>query len=437
MRIGPGGGEAPQQAERQWRICAEALAQRLAGLKVKDLDEAEAIAERRGALEAELQQLRQAASAIPWARLQRDASDQQERRQRLAVALQPHAARLEQLRQRDELPEGREALEQWRDALAAAARQLEEQRSGWLDQLQQLRRSGAEQDQQQRSGEQRLQQLLGSLAALEERLHQLHERHGDLDGMDRQLAEQERELLRRREALTALEQQISSALEAAGCPAAADPGQLLSLLQAEKEALLTRRGQHQQAIQSLSAQDPTAAVEQSQAELEQADAACSRLELQARALQHLLRHLDEARRQLSERYSQPLTDAVTRYLDCLACPGYRPGLDFEPSAGLSNLQLSQGGEGFRFEELSGGMREQLNGALRLAMAELLQPAYDGVLPLLFDDAFTSSDPSRLSGLRRMLELAIEQGLQIVLLSCTPDLYAPLVQGGGMEHHLES
>ena len=68
------------------------------------------------------------------------------------------------------------------------------------------------------------------------------------------------------------------------------------------------------------------------------------------------------------------------------------------------------------------MREQLAGALRLALAEVLQPAYDGCLPLVFDDAFTNSDPQRLPGLRCMLRLAMEHGVQVVLLSCDPAAY---------------
>jgi hypothetical protein len=149
----------------------------------------------------------------------------------------------------------------------------------------------------------------------------------------------------------------------------------------------------------------------------------------------LLGRFDQERRSLSQRYSLPLGQAISRYLNCLAVPGYEPGLDFEPNKGFANLQLRQGGEGFRFEELSGGMREQLNGALRLAIAEVLQPAYDGCLPLLFDDAFTNSDPTRQEGLRQMLQQGIARGLQIVLLSCTPELYAPLLSGGGRRHEL--
>lgn len=44
--------------------------------------------------------------------------------------------------------------------------------------------------------------------------------------------------------------------------------------------------------------------------------------------------------------------------------------------------------------------------------------------------------AELQRLRQMLQQGIQQGLQIVLLSCTPELYAPLLASGGQRHQLE-
>ncbi|MEB3322990.1 MAG: SbcC/MukB-like Walker B domain-containing protein, partial [Synechococcaceae cyanobacterium] len=79
-------------------------------------------------------------------------------------------------------------------------------------------------------------------------------------------------------------------------------------------------------------------------------------------------------------------------------------------------------EAYAFAELSGGMREQLAAALRLAMADVLRGAHDGCLPLIFDDAFTNSDPQRIEVLKRMLAMAVERGLQVIVLSCDPEAY---------------
>lgn len=431
LRISPGGGGAPQQAQAQWLACRQALGQQLEQLEVRDLEQAEAISSQRQALEAELQRLRRAASAIPWARLQQEQAEQQQRQQRLSAALASCSTELEQLqRTQAGLADSRDQLEQWRSALEAQIGALEHSRLQGQHQLQQARQQHAALDAGQRQREQQLQQLAGSISGLEQQVAQLTQLHGEPALLESAITQLEQDCTQRQQDLAQLERQI-----AAAGPETADPEQGLRQLQAEKDGLLTRRGQQQQAIVSLSDQDPAAAVEQAQAEHEQAEAELQRLQLQIQALQLLLERFDQERRSLSQRYSRPLGQAISRYLGCLAVAGYEPTLAFDPNRGFGNLQLRQGDEGFRFEELSGGMREQLNGALRLAIAEVLQPAYDGCLPLVFDDAFTNSDPTRQEGLRRMLQQGIQQGLQVVLLSCTPELYLPLLAAGGQRHRL--
>jgi len=107
-------------------------------------------------------------------------------------------------------------------------------------------------------------------------------------------------------------------------------------------------------------------------------------------------------------------------------------LAFDPQQGFQDLQLRQGSEAYSFDRLSGGMREQLAAALRLALAEVLHPAYDHCLPLVFDDAFTNSDRDRLIGLKRMLRRGMEQGIQILLLSCHPQDYRDLDTAGSQQ-----
>jgi len=51
------------------------------------------------------------------------------------------------------------------------------------------------------------------------------------------------------------------------------------------------------------------------------------------------------------------------------------------------------------------------------------PAYNNCLPLVFDDAFSNSDRERLLGLERMLQRALQQGLQLVLFTCQPENYS--------------
>jgi uncharacterized protein YhaN len=96
---------------------------------------------------------------------------------------------------------------------------------------------------------------------------------------------------------------------------------------------------------------------------------------------------------------------------------------------LSGLRLDRSGAGlgvFPFESLSGGTREQVGVALRLAMAEVLAADHDGCLPVVLDDAFANSDPERTRALQSMLYRAASQGgLQLIVLTSNPDHYSGL------------
>jgi hypothetical protein len=78
-----------------------------------------------------------------------------------------------------------------------------------------------------------------------------------------------------------------------------------------------------------------------------------------------------------------------------------------------------------FESLSGGTREQVAAAVRLATTELLATDYDGCLPVVFDDAFAFADGVRVKSVQGMLDLAAARGLQVIVLSCNPSDYSSL------------
>jgi uncharacterized protein YhaN len=82
------------------------------------------------------------------------------------------------------------------------------------------------------------------------------------------------------------------------------------------------------------------------------------------------------------------------------------------------LEWRRGNEAvFGFDVLSTGAREQFGAAIRVSMAEVLAKAYEGTLPVLFDDAFANSDSERQAGVYRMLEIASDRGMQVFLLTC--------------------
>jgi DNA repair exonuclease SbcCD ATPase subunit len=414
LQISPGGGQALPRALEQQQQCCQQLEQLQQQLQLNSSDQAETIERQRTALERELNNLRQAAKAIPWSGLQQRLEQIEPRRQQLAMALgdcevaplDPGELRSEQesLRQRSgELSHGLERSNQ-------QLRELEQNR---------LSRQAAQERLRGRCG-----QLEGSLQVLGERLQHLNSTEaaaGELDTHQQQLG-----ALR-----TELEHLQRARLHGGSANPAADAAEQLEALEREKDRLLSQLGQAQQRSQSLGAANPMAELEQRQVAWEEAEAERAALEQRAMALRLLLERFHSAQSTLANRYSEPLRAAITPYLTELdlaelASQPHQPLLAFDPQQGFHDLQLRQGEEAFAFERLSGGMREQLGATVRLAMAEVLKPAYADALPLVFDDAFTNSDRERLVGLRRMLERGIQQGIQIVLLTCHADDYAALL-----------
>lgn len=147
----------------------------------------------------------------------------------------------------------------------------------------------------------------------------------------------------------------------------------------------------------------------------------------AQAVAMLDEMFQEEQRTLSEQFTQPLADKISGYLQCIFGAGARAQVDLENNEfmGLRLFRPESGGATFPFDTLSGGAREQTAGAVRLAMAEVLAADHGGCLPVVFDDAFAYSDPERVTSLQRMLDLAANRGIQVIVLTCNPTDYAAL------------
>ena len=200
-----------------------------------------------------------------------------------------------------------------------------------------------------------------------------------------------------------------------------------ALLTRQQEQLIDQRGAAKQRCDSISAADPFAAVEQARLQLETAEADHRQLRRVIEAHQLLRNLFQEAQADLSSRYSEPLAQAIGTYLRPLVPDGPVARLSYDQTRGFQGLQLRRGQEYYDFAALSGGMREQLAAALRLSMADVLKEAHDGCLPLVFDDAFTNSDPERIDLVKRMLSAAVERGLQVILLTCDPSAYGTFAE----------
>ncbi len=425
LRLSPGGGQALPQAQAELENCRGSLQSLVKSLGVADSEAAEVIEQQRRSHETDLANLRQAAQEIPWSGLKERLEAIAPRRQQLQQYLLDQGGALEQWGQ--EHPGGdlrrlkRADLECWQQELRREVLQLEQE----LGTGQRRQQQHEQLLQQQRDGLQRtrnrLEQLTGSLSLLKERLAQ----SSSAEQKPEQEALLQAQLEQRLQELTVVEQELTELRQQRGAPPGEDASALQTQLEhavQQKDQLLSERGQCEQHCISLGSSNPAAELELAQAQLEDALRERKRLEQEGRALLLLQERFHQAQTELANRYSEPLRMAMNPYLELLVGEPQQALLSFDPQVGFNKLQLLQQQEAYDFDRLSGGMREQMAGALRLAMAEVLQGAYDGVLPLVFDDAFTNTDRDRLQLLQRMLERGMEQGVQIVLLSCHPEDY---------------
>ena len=199
----------------------------------------------------------------------------------------------------------------------------------------------------------------------------------------------------------------------------------LEALQQRREDLIDRRGRAKERCDQISASDPYDRLAEAEAQAINARDELTQFRQRIKAQKLLQDLFRSAQNDLSQRYSQPLGDAVNDLLATVVGEGSTSRLTFQQSSGFQGLQLCRGTGVYDFGELSGGMREQLTAAVRLAMADVLRPGHDGCLPLVFDDAFTNSDPGRIQRLTAMLSQAADRGLQIIVLSCDPTPYTAI------------
>ena len=440
LRISPGGGKANLEAAEALEARAQSLLNLQQQAGVGSSEAAEQIAGQRQELERELARLRQAAGAIPWSRLSEQIGALEPRRERLLRHLERHRQLRLAIAQEDGLPDQREGLESWLDALRHQSSQAGLRRQQVEAGLQARRQQLADRIAACSQLERQLAELGGSLAPLKQRQLALEKLHGTQAALAADLEHRRQELHIQGGELAELKGSLRELLPEASAANQPDHDEenwvdnwieeLIQQLDAEKDGLLTSRGQNEQLCLSLSVEDPAAAVEQCLARLESAQGEREAIERQTLALQILQSLFHRARQEFSQRYREPLEEAIGPYLEDLGSRDQQVRLDFDPKRGFGDFELQQGIQRYGFEQLSGGMREQLATALRLALAEVLLPGYDGCLPLIFDDAFTNSDPRRLGGLHRMLGRGLAKGAQIILLSCNPADYLEFATKNG-------
>lgn len=420
LEIAPGGGQALGDLEQTVQSAREQLASSLAALKVVSVAAAEELLEQRTALEQQLAAL--GAAPTDPDQLEQQNATLQQRLADLDGELQDLTEVRQGMEMEQPLPEALSALQALQQRVSATGKHTNTAVGSAEKQLE-AARSALQQFQTQRISEaSQIEVVRAELADRRQRLAPLNSQHGDRDALAAKVAGLRQE---RQQAEVKLDQLNTERAALTSQDAEQEQQRLLQQIDAltrRQEELLDQRGAAKQRCDSISSQDPFAAVEQARLQLETAEAEHAQLLRLTQAHQLLQQLFHEAQADLSSRYSEPLARAIGDYLRPLVPDGQVARLSYDQSKGFQGLQLRRGQEYYDFEALSGGMREQLAAALRLSMADVLKEAHDGCLPLVFDDAFTNADPERVDLVKRMLSAAVDRGLQVILLTCDPAAY---------------
>jgi DNA repair exonuclease SbcCD ATPase subunit len=431
LRIRPGGGGSLADARLRADSAQNAWSTALARHALRDLDHAAAVCEQRQTLEQQIAQLETRWKALGGENL---TSELNAATTALAAAKADVQRRQEILAQApdfqspENLTAARELVSTTREKLAtaesaeAAARHSSEQSRAKLE-------TATQAIQNHRAA---LTTARQTLRDLETSIKVLEDTHGDAPA--RQLA--------LTQATQTCQQAADQLATTRGTLAALAPASLSADLDRFTRAITQQETRRREAEnQRLIARDrltldgssdPEADLSHAQARCQAARELHASEQRRAKAIEKLHLLFSSSREAIDRSLVQPLADRISGYLQCLFGPGTEVRVNLSDT-GIQGLDLIRPGDpAFSFATLSGGAKEQVAAATRLALAEILATDHDGTLPILFDDAFAYTDPERVQSLQRMLDLAAFRGLQIIVLTCTPKDYATF---GAEEHRL--
>ncbi len=264
--------------------------------------------------------------------------------------------------------------------------------------------------------EERIQEKQDSLSRLKARL----ETEGDRERLREKVKELALEWDRVRAPLEKLEKEKASF--------SGDPLGEAEKLRLRLEELRRRAGEARDeekkaegALRELAARGTYAAL----AALEEKAAALKRRlaaqEARLEAVKLLYDTVEEFRSSVTRRVAAPVENRASRILERIAGPRTGRVVLDETLAPAAVVPGREGGE-VELGNLSGGEREQLHFACRLALAQVL--AREERQLLVLDDVLTATDAARFARILGILEEAAGR-LQVVILSCHPERYAGL------------
>ena len=422
LRIRPGGGSSLSESRTLAASAQGSFSDALARHTLRDLDHAITVFEQRQALEQQIAQLEarwkalggeSLATELAAAATALDSANAEVQRRKDALGndtIAPFPTALAEARAL--LSSSQEKLSQAETAESSARRSTEQNRS----------RLEAAADALQRHRDQ-IASARQSLRDLETSIKVLEETHGDATA--RQTA-----LTKAREAKHLAGDQLAATRKSL---ADLSPESLTADLERFQRAITQQETRRREAedrritarahLTLDGSSDPQADLSHALARCEAARELNASEQRRAKAIEKLHQLFSDSREAIDRSLVQPLADRISGYLQCLFGPGAEVRVNLSDT-GIEGLDLIRAGDpAFGFSALSGGAKEQVAAAVRLAMAEILAADHDGCLPILFDDAFAYTDPERVQSLQRMLNLAALRGLQVIILTCAPADYS--------------
>ncbi|WP_408925452.1 AAA family ATPase [Corynebacterium sp. YSMAA1_1_F7] len=157
--------------------------------------------------------------------------------------------------------------------------------------------------------------------------------------------------------------------------------------------------------------------EQAEAEVERLEGVVARLRRQANAAELLHQVVQESRKRMQEKYSEPYRNALNKLSGIVFGGDVDLGVDerFQVSSrAIGNVRLDK-------EQLSGGAQEQVEILQLLAIARLVGHDGSGV-PIFLDDVLGFSDTDRAKSMNKVLG-ALGRDNQIIVLTCDKDRFS--------------
>jgi uncharacterized protein YhaN len=207
-----------------------------------------------------------------------------------------------------------------------------------------------------------------------------------------------------------------------------DPAQMVDVL--EKNLAATRKQADESAkelnieegrLQQIAAEAPYSALATAEEQIDRLTEEIARQQLQIDAIRLLHETLKEGKRKMLDSVLDPVRLRANRTLERIVGGQFKE-IQFDESmlpAGIAPVSTE---EAISLDALSGGEREQLYFAVRLALADVAFQEERQLLVL--DDVFIYTDTARLARIATILDEAADR-FQIVLLTCHPERYRGL------------